>query len=123
MQAQERADLLSGAKAGTAPLLGVSVQSNKGALLRERNNVQYGINAIDDVMRSAGAVGGELHQQRGLFDSFGTKLMNVGSKLPVVNGLLNAIRRKKSKDTIILTAVLVSCSLFLFMYWFRKWLF
>jgi len=49
-----------------------------------------------------------------------TKLGNLGAKFPVVNSLVSAIRRKKSKDTLILSAVVACCTLFLLAYWSRK---
>jgi Golgi SNAP receptor complex protein 1 len=49
-----------------------------------------------------------------------TKLSDLGAKFPVVNNLVGAIRRKKSKDTIILSAVVASCTLFLLAYWSRS---
>ena len=119
MQAQDRATLLSGAK-DVSPLLGVTIQSNGGALLRERNTIQAGTSAIDAVLSEAGGIGNTLRDQRGLFDNLGNKLMSVGAKFPVINGLMNAIRRKKSKDTIIISLVIVVCSCLLLVYWLRR---
>ena len=45
----------------------------------------------------AQAVSSSLGEQRGLFDNIGTKLAGVSGKFPVVNGVLNSIRRKKNK--------------------------
>jgi len=52
---------------------------------------------MDDVMGQAQAVASNLAEQRQLFSSIGDKLLSVAAKYPAVNGLLNAIRRKKSK--------------------------
>ena len=52
---------------------------------------------MDDALGQAQAVASSLSEQRSLFDSIGGKLISVGAKFPVVNGLLNAIRRKKNK--------------------------
>lgn len=38
-----------------------------------------------------------MSEQRTMFDNIGGKLVTIGSRFPVVNGLLNAIRRKKNK--------------------------
>lgn len=35
--------------------------------------------------------------------------------------LLGAIKRKRSKDTLILSAVIAACTLFLIIYWLSKW--
>jgi len=54
---------------------------------------------LDDVIGQAQAVSSSLGEQRGLFDNIGTKLAGVSGKFPVVNGVLNSIRRKKNKVT------------------------
>ncbi len=46
--------------------------------------------------------------------------LQVGSRFPVVNGLLNAIRRKKSKDTLVLSGVIAACILFTIIYVMAK---
>lgn len=51
---------------------------------------------MDDVMGQAQAVATNLRGQRQLFSNIGDKLLSVAAKYPAVNGLLNAIRRKKS---------------------------
>lgn len=114
--ARDRSELLAGD--GDA-LLGVQVQGS-GALLRERTTLNNTNNTLDDVMGTATAVASSLGEQRRIFDGVGSKLMNIGAKFPVLNGLLNAIRRKKSKDTIILTAVIAACTLFTLIYWLNK---
>lgn len=121
VQARERAELLAGAREST-PLLGVTVQSNATSLIRERNHIQASASALDGVLAQAGALGSSLHEQRGLFDNIGNKLMAVGSRFPVINGLMNAVRRRKSWDTIVVTSLVVICSLVLLLYVFRKWL-
>lgn len=52
---------------------------------------------MDDVIGQAQGVSANLQQQRAVFDSIGGKMSNLGARFPVVNSLLNAIRRKKSK--------------------------
>lgn len=120
LQAKARAQLLAGAKEVT-PLLDVSVDSTASSLIRERNHLQTSTTAMDEVLSQAGHVGSTLRDQGGMFDNIGVKLANAGAKFPVINGLMNAIRRRKSRDTIVVTTVFVVCSLFLFWYVFRKW--
>lgn len=40
----------------------------------------------------------------------------MGAKFPVVNSLLNAIRRRKSKDTLVLGGVIAACIVFTLLY-------
>ncbi|GMH39632.1 hypothetical protein BSKO_07530 [Bryopsis sp. KO-2023] len=117
--ARDRAELLSGSSEG-APLLGVQVQGTAGALLRERNTVQSSTAALDDVIGQAEAVSGSLKEQRHMFDRVSDKLLTIGGKFPVVNGLLKAIGRKKSRDTIVLASVIAACLLFLVGYIFWR---
>mmetsp|Transcript_32374 Transcript_32374/g.91738 ORF Transcript_32374/g.91738 Transcript_32374/m.91738 type:complete len:262 (-) Transcript_32374:51-836(-) len=117
--ARDRSELLAGHE-DSAPLLGVQVQGSSGALLRERTTLGSTNAVLDDVMGTASAVAVNLGEQRRIFDGVGNKLMAVGAKFPVLNGLLNAIRRKKSKDTIILSAVIAACALFTIIYWLNK---
>ena len=55
------------------------------------------LHQMDDALGQAQAVASNLSTQRQLFDNMGGKLMTIGSKFPVVNGLLNTIRRKKNR--------------------------
>jgi Golgi SNAP receptor complex protein 1 len=119
LQARDRAQLLSGARDVT-PLLDVSVDSTAGSLIRERNHLQASTAAIDGVLSQAAHVGSALRDQGSVFDNISTKITLVGSRFPVVNGLMNAIRRRKSRDTIVITAVAVTCSLLFFWYLFRR---
>jgi Golgi SNAP receptor complex protein 1 len=49
------------------------------------------------MLAQAQSVSKGLLEQRRVFESVQDKLATVGERFPVVNGLLNAIRRKKSK--------------------------
>jgi Snare region anchored in the vesicle membrane C-terminus len=120
LQAKTRAQLLSGAREVT-PLMDVSVDSTASSLIRERNHLQASTTAIDEVLGQAGHVASSMRDQGGMFDNIGNKLATAGAKFPVINGLMNAIRRRKSRDTIMITTVFVVCALFLFWYVFRKW--
>lgn len=117
--ARDRLKLLAGSSL-ESPLLSVQVQSSTGALLRERGSVQNSTNMVDDLLAQAGGVHSNLMQQRRLFDNIGDKLMAVGARFPVVNGLMNAIRRKKSKDTLVLSGVIAACVVFTVIYVLAK---
>lgn len=75
---------------------------------------------VDELLTQAAGVSSNLMQQRRLFDNIQDKLMAVGARFPVVNGLLNAIRRKKSKDTLVLSGVIAACVLFTVIYILAK---
>lgn len=116
--ARDRADLLSGGEG--APLLSVQIQSTTGALLRERATISTSTQAVDEILANAQSVSGSLLDQRRMFDNITDKLAAVGERFPVVQGLLTAIRRKKSKDTLILSGVIAACVIFTIIYlWAR----
>ena len=56
-----------------------------------------GFAQLDDVLGQAAAVGSNLGEQRRVFENTGSKLMTLTAKFPIVNNILNSIRRKKSK--------------------------
>lgn len=70
--------------------------------------------------RPAQAVSSGLGQQRAVFEGLGGKLAALGAKFPVVNTLMNAIRRRKNRDNLVLAAVVAGCTLFILLYWWRK---
>eukprot|EP00887_Chlorella_sp_A99_P003875 scaffold11.g3875.t1 len=117
--ARDRADLLGGAGggAGANPL---AVQGSSGLLLRERGLLASAHSAMDEVMGTATAVNTGLGQQRSVLEGIGGKLMSVGAKFPVVNSLMNAIRRRKNRDNLIIAGVVAACLLFTLIYWANK---
>ena len=52
---------------------------------------------LDDVMGTATAVAGRVGEQSRIFENIGNKVLAVGAKFPAINGIINAVRRKKSK--------------------------
>lgn len=116
--ARDRADLLGGA--GPVPGGAGTDRSGMGLLLRERGALASSTSAVDDVIGAAQAVAGALHQQRTTFEGIGGKLAAVGGRFPAVNALLNAVRRKKNKDNVILASVVAVCMLLILLYWARK---
>ncbi len=71
---------------------------------------------VDEVLALAASVSSNLMEQRRMFDNVTDTILSVGARFPVVN----AVRRKKSKDTIVLSAVIGGCLLFTIIYMFNK---
>ncbi|KAF5837898.1 Qb-SNARE, Gos1/GS28-family [Dunaliella salina] len=117
--ARDRVQLLVGS--GDAGHIGLNIAgSGTGALLRERATIQSSTNAVDEVLLQAQSVSTSLVDQRRVFDSIGDKVLQIGARFPVVNGLLNVIRRKKSKDTLVLSGVIAGCTLLIIIYLLAK---
>lgn len=97
--ARDRAELLGGQTGNST-----GNQSSMGLLLRERGMLATSNSALDDVMGTAQGIASSLTQQRSIFDNIGGKVSNLGAKYPVVNSLLNAIRRRKNRVSFYLGA-------------------
>lgn len=61
---------------------------------------------VDDMLAQAQSVSRSLLEQRRIFSNVQDKLVTVGERFPVINGLLNAVRRRKSKVRFILSLML-----------------
>ena len=119
-EARERAELF-GSSAGTTPLLGIQVQGGQAqALLRERGHLQSTSAALDGVVENAQNVAHALGQQRRVFEGMDGRLAALGQKFPALNGLLGAIRRKKSRDTLVLSSIVALGTVLLLLYWLRR---
>lgn len=119
--ARDRLDLLGGGGGSGqhAPLL-QGERNSMGLLLRERGMLASTNAALDEVMGTAQSVSTGLGQQRAVFEGVTGKLGALGAKFPVVNTLMNAIRRRKNRDNLILAAVVAACTLFILIYWWNK---
>ncbi|XP_072992305.1 Golgi SNAP receptor complex member 1-1 isoform X1 [Typha latifolia] len=89
-------------------------------LLKEQATISRNSGQMDSVISQAQATLGTLVLQRSTFGGINTKISNVSSRLPTVNHILSAIRRKKSMDTIILSLVASVCTFLIFIYWLSK---
>ncbi|KAJ8773963.1 hypothetical protein K2173_009394 [Erythroxylum novogranatense] len=90
------------------------------ALLKEHASISRNTGQMDTVISQAQATLGALVQQRSTFGGINSKLSNVGSRLPSINHILSAIKRKKSMDTVILSLVASVCTFLIFIYWLTK---
>ncbi|KAJ0836903.1 putative golgi SNAP receptor complex, subunit 1 [Helianthus annuus] len=89
-------------------------------ILRERAAIHGSIAHMDDVITQAQTTRAALGAQRAMFGDVQGKVKQLSDKFPIVRGLTGSIRRKKSRDTLILSAVIAACTLFLIIYWLSK---
>ncbi|GAB2293659.1 Golgi SNAP receptor complex member 1-1 [Dionaea muscipula] len=94
--------------------------SGEHALLREHVSISRNTGQMDSVISQAQSTLGALIFQRSTLGGINSKLSNVSSRLPTVNHVLSAIKRKKSMDTIILSLVASVCTFLIFIYWLTK---
>nr|GMD29810.1 Golgi SNAP receptor complex member 1-2 [Ipomoea batatas] len=116
---REHAELLSSVRDDISEYKAGSM-SPRNQLLRERAAIHGSISHIDDVINQAQTTRAALGSQRALFGDVQVKVKQLGDKFPVIRGLIGSIRRKKSRDTLILSAVIAACTLFLIIYWLSK---
>ena len=118
-------DALLGGRAATrgsggAAADGLSDSSQMELLMRERSTVHSSTSAVDDVIGAAQATAAALVSQRGIFGGIAGNLSGVGSRFGVMHDVLAAIKRKRSKDTLVLSAVVAFCVAFTLIYWLAK---
>ncbi|KAK9757833.1 hypothetical protein RND81_01G189100 [Saponaria officinalis] len=117
---REHAELLSSVRDDISEYKASGSMSPKMQLLRERAAIHGSISQIDEVISQAQAARSVLGSQRAFFGDVGGKVKRLSEKFPVIRGLLGSIRRKRSRDTLILAAVIAACTLFLIIYWLSK---
>ncbi|XP_010264211.1 PREDICTED: Golgi SNAP receptor complex member 1-2-like [Nelumbo nucifera] len=117
---REHAELLSSVKDDISEHKMSGSISPRANLLRERATIHGSIAHIDDVINQAQATRSVLGSQRSLLGDVQGKVKQLSDKFPVIRGLLGAIKRKRSRDTLILSAVIAGCTLFLIIYWLSK---
>ncbi|ONK80333.1 uncharacterized protein A4U43_C01F16480 [Asparagus officinalis] len=117
---REHAELLTSVRDDISESKASGSLSPAVQLLRERASVHGSISHIDEVIGQAQATRSVLGAQRALFGDVQGKVKHLGEKFPIIRGLIGAIRRKRSRDTLILAAVIAACTLFLIIYWLSK---
>lgn len=114
-RAKERHELLAGAAASSTEEgrdLGME------SLLRERNHINNSMNAAASVLGQAESVRQDLRWQGRSLRSAGTLITAITSNIPGLNGLVEQIRRRRSRDDQIVAGVIASCILFTLWYLF-----
>ncbi|CAI5947779.1 unnamed protein product [Closterium sp. NIES-65] len=119
---RQHAELLSSSSrastTATADLL-VPSGSSQSQLL-ERRAIHGNIAQMDELISHAASTKAALASQRSLFASIQGRIKLLSDRFPLLRSVLGAIRRKKSRDTLILGAVIAACTTFLIIYWLRK---
>jgi len=117
---REHAELLTSVRNDISEYKASGSLSPGPSLLRERGAIHGNIAQMDEVINVAQTAKGALGAQRTTFVEIQGKVKQLGDRFPAIRGILGAIRRKKSKDTLILAGVITSCTLFLIIYWLSK---
>ncbi|CAI5483133.1 unnamed protein product [Closterium sp. Yama58-4] len=119
---RQHAELLSSSRASTTATADLLVPSgsNSQSQLLERRAIHGNIAQMDELISHAASTKAALASQRSLFASIQGRIKLLSDRFPLLRSVLGAIRRKKSRDTLILGAVIAACTTFLVIYWLRK---
>ncbi|OAY72280.1 Golgi SNAP receptor complex member 1-2 [Ananas comosus] len=117
---REHAELLTSVRNDINEYKASSTMQSAPNLLRERSAIHGSIIQIDEVTDQAETIKAVLAAQRSTFGDIQGKVKQLSDRFPVIRGLLGAIKRKKSKDTLVLSAVIAACTVFLLIYWIAK---
>lgn len=114
-RSQQRMELFKGAdRSGSGEIQDPAMES----LLRERGHIQNSLNGANQTLAQAQAIRSDLGAQRsGIMRSM-TGIGTIVSTIPGLNTLVDAIRRKRSRDDKILAGVIASCILVTLWYLF-----
>ncbi|KAK3019559.1 hypothetical protein RJ639_004400, partial [Escallonia herrerae] len=114
---REHAELLTSVRDDISEYKASGSMSPRMQLLRERAAIHGNITHMDEVISQAQTTRAALGSQRAMFGDVQGKVKQLSDKFPIVRGLIGSIRRKRSRDTLILSAVIAACTLFLIIYW------
>ncbi|XP_062001249.1 Golgi SNAP receptor complex member 1-2 [Rosa rugosa] len=117
---REHAELLTSVRDDISEYKASGSMSPRMQILRERAAIHGSVSHIDEVISQAQTTRAVLGSQRALFGDVQGKVKNLSDKFPVIRGVLGSIKRRRSRDTIILSAVIAACTLFLIIYWLSK---
>uniref|UniRef100_A0A2P2KJB3 Uncharacterized protein MANES_01G268000 n=1 Tax=Rhizophora mucronata TaxID=61149 RepID=A0A2P2KJB3_RHIMU len=105
---REHAELLSSVRDDITEYKASGSMSPSMQLLRERAAIHGSTAHIDDVISQAQTTRAVLGSQRALLGDVQGKAKLLSDKFPFIHSLLGSIRRRRSRDTFILSAVIAA---------------
>lgn len=120
---KKREDLMSKSSSSTNNSSDVTIQGlssrRQDYYLREMGHLNNSHKLIDNSLEMASMIKKDLSDQRRLFLNITTKVNAVANRFPLVNNLLQKIKVKKRKDSLVLGLVIAICFIILLLYMFR----
>ncbi|MCO5587523.1 hypothetical protein L7F22_041473 [Adiantum nelumboides] len=117
---REHAELLTSVRNDISEYKASGNSSPGPSLLRERAAIHGNMTQMDEVIIQAQSTKGALSTQRSMLMEIEGKVKHLSDRFPIIRSVLGAIKRKRSRDTLILSAVIAACTLFLMIYWLFK---
>ena len=87
-------------------------------LLRERNAINNSLKSAGSVLAQASEIRSDLRTQRASLGSTMGYLQGIATNVPGLNHVMDAIRKKRNRDDVILSGVIATCILFTLWYLF-----
>jgi len=115
----ERAKLLEGAAANTTSSALSMDPNGMDHLMRERNHIANSQSAAANVIHQATEIRNELRSQGLSLGRAQSMMGQIASNIPGINTLVEQIRKKRSRDDMVVVGVIASCILFTLWYWFH----
>lgn len=88
------------------------------SLLRERGAISNSLSAARDVIGQAESVRGDLRSQGSSLRGISGTMTSIAGQVPGLNHVIESIRRKRSRDDIIVSGLIAACILFTLWYVF-----
>jgi len=116
MRRREAIELFAGAN--TSGKNGEGEDPDMEHLLRERNAIGSSLRMTSNLINQAEEVSRDLRFQGGSLTNVHGLVGRIAANVPGINHLVDAIKRKRSRDDIILSCVIAACILFILWYVF-----
>jgi len=113
----ERSKLMEGANKNGPSSLNVD-QQGMDHLMRERNHIHNSTSAAANVINQATEIRNDLRSQGLSLGRAQGMMGQIANNIPGINVLVDSIRKKRSKDDMIVIGVIASCILFTLWYLF-----
>ncbi|KAL6071680.1 Golgi SNAP receptor complex member 1 [Balamuthia mandrillaris] len=117
---REHAELLISVQQDITNIKNSGFSSRTDSLLRERSSIHGSDHVLDLLTGQAQDVREAVASQRNFLRGTISKLSIVGGKLPGISSLIGTIRKKKSRDCLILSLFIAFCICFILFYWLRN---
>jgi len=90
------------------------------SLIRERGTIHSTTETAIEIINQAHETKVRLDEQNKILSGSTVKLKGVGARVPSLSQIMNQIRAKKNRNTIILGSFISFCILFLLWWWWTK---
>nr|CAB3250386.1 Golgi SNAP receptor complex member 1-like [Phallusia mammillata] len=116
---REREDLLGSVRRDIDAYKNSSGVNNRRTdlYMKEHEHLRNSDRLADEAIDIAMATRDNLGQQRALFKGITTRMNNLANRFPAINNLVQKIKLRKRRDSLIIAAVVAFCIILILIYW------